>query len=646
VDLRRLAAWNDTARGGHPETVLEAWERAAARHGDRAAVFAGGLRLSYRELGARADTVARRLLAMGVRPGDRVATLLERSADAVVAVLAIVKAGAAYLPIEPGYPRERARFMLADAEARAIVTSAALEARVADAPAPRLLVDAVAAGSPAEAVRVAAHPDDLAYVMYTSGSTGKPKGVCVVQRAIPRLVLGVDYATLGPDKVLLHAAPLAFDASTFELWGALLNGGAIAVHDEAVPTARGLRRTIERHGVTTAWLTAGLFNAIVDEDASALSALEELLIGGEALSVAHVRRAYAALPRTRIVNGYGPTEVTTFATCYPIPRTIPEEATSIPIGAPIRNTYAYVLSESRELVPVGEVGELWLAGDGLARGYLARPELTAERFVPCPFRPGARMYRTGDLARWRDDGVLDYVGRIDDQVKIGGFRIELGEIEAALSRLDAVKSCVVVAEEATAGLRRLVAYAVPAGPERPPLHALAKALEATLPTYMVPKALVWLDALPITANGKVDRRALPAAPATRPRCRASTRRHQRPRRRPCARSSPPCSGSIRSAPTTPSSTSAGARSSRCEPSRACARSTGSTSPCCGSSSTRPLGPSPPPSTAQRRTICAFHRCVVGATPACPWPSSAWRFATLGRARRSSSGRISPRARRR
>ncbi|HEY6895305.1 MAG TPA: beta-ketoacyl synthase N-terminal-like domain-containing protein, partial [Rhodanobacteraceae bacterium] len=355
----------------------------------------------------------------------------------------------------------------------------------------------------------------LAYVMYTSGSTGTPKGVEIRHRSIIRLVRDVDYVDLRESPHILHAAPLGFDASTLEIWGALLNGGTVAIHDERIPTGRALAATIARDGVTIAWLTAALFNAIVDDDPQHLAGLRQLLIGGEALSVAHVRKALAALPATTIIKGYGPTETTTFAATYRIPRDLAADARSVPSGRPIANTPLHVLNARGEHVPPGVVGELFIGGDGVARSYLDRPELTQERFVPDRFAGGAAtLYRTGDLVRWLDEGVVEFIGRADGQVKIRGFRIETGEVEAALTRHAAILAAAVVAREDRPGQARLVGYYV----ERAPVavQALRDHLARVLPEFMVPSVLMRLDALPVTANGKLDRRALPAPDARRP----------------------------------------------------------------------------------------------------------------------------------
>jgi amino acid adenylation domain-containing protein len=519
---RLMVEWNRTeSEDPGPATVHERFAAvAAARPRDPAVVSDAGT-LGYGELDARANRFARHLQALGVGPDVPVGLCLERTPEMVVALLGILKAGGAYLPLEAMHPPDRLAFMVKDAGAGVVVTQRSLVPRVSAAGA-RLLVledeaEAVAGHEPT-APPSAVGADHLAYVAYTSGSTGVPKGAGIRHRSVTRLVRAVDYVRLGPEETLLHAAPLAFDASTFEIWGALLLGGRCVLYPDPVPTARGLARVVEGHGVTTVWLTAALFNALVDEDPRCLRGVRQLLTGGEALSVTHVRRALAALPDTVLINGYGPTECTTFTTTHTIPRDLDPEARSIPIGRPIRKTQVYVLDEERRLLPVGALGELYVGGEGLARGYLGRPELTAERFVPSPFGPpDERLYRTGDLVRWLPDGTIDYVGRADTQVKIRGFRIETGEVEAALSRHPAVKSVAVLAREDQHGQKRLVAYVVAVdGGERPRPAALRESLASSLPDYMLPAAYVWLDAMPITANGKLDQRRLPAPATDRP----------------------------------------------------------------------------------------------------------------------------------
>ncbi|HEX3759865.1 MAG TPA: amino acid adenylation domain-containing protein, partial [Kofleriaceae bacterium] len=461
-----VVAWNRTAVGYRTDaTVHGLFREQAAAAPDRLALAWDGGRLSYGELDRRSDALAERLIAAGVDTDQPVALCLERSPDAVIAALAILKAGGAYLPLDPDHPTERLGFAIADAGARVLVTRRARAAALAALASRTVFVDDDAA-DPGSAPRVErAAPTTCAYVMYTSGSTGQPKGVQIEHRSIVRLIGRVEYVRLGADTRFLHAAPLGFDASTLELWGPLLHGGACVIHGEPVPTGRGLARTIAAHGVTTAWLTAALFNAVVDDDPRLLSGLRQLYTGGEALSPSHVRRALDALPATELVNGYGPTECTTFTTTYAIPRDIPAE-TAIPIGRPIADTRVYVLNRAGAPVPVGIVGELYVGGLGVARGYLARPELDAERFVPDHMggaQPPHRLYRTGDRVRWRPDGALDFFGRADGQVKLRGFRIELGEIEARLGALPGIAACAVLLRDDGPAGKRLVAYIVPAG---------------------------------------------------------------------------------------------------------------------------------------------------------------------------------------
>ncbi len=347
--------------------------------------------------------------------------------------------------------------------------------------------------------------------MYTSGSTGRPKGVVVPHRAVLRLVLGNDFAALGADQVILQLAPLSFDASTFEVWGALLNGARLAVVADPYPSCEDIGAAIARHRASTLWLTAGLFHLMVDHNLEGLAPLQQLLAGGDVLSPAHVVRALRALPGCRLVNGYGPTENTTFSCCYTIPRDYAGDA-PVPIGRPIRQTEARVLDEALRPVAAGEPGELCLAGAGLALGYWNRPELTAQAFVTQP-GSGTRLYRTGDRVRVRTDGNLEFLGRVDRQVKVNGKRVELDEVEARLRATGLVQDAAVVCAPASAGAQRHIAAFVTAGA---PLDsgALRRALREELPDYMMPASITQLPALPLSPSGKIDRARLPlAAPA-------------------------------------------------------------------------------------------------------------------------------------
>jgi amino acid adenylation domain-containing protein len=450
-------------------TVHAEFARVAAARPDAAALSWDGGRMTYGELHARSSRLASHLRRLGVRADDAVALMLERGPELIVAVLGILKAGGAYVPINPAYPRERMRMMLDDCGARVLVTRAGLADALPEHAARVVLVDRdreTIRREPDVDPRVDAGPDGAAYVMYTSGSTGRPRGVVVPHRAVLRLVLGADYARFGADDVMLQLAPAAFDASTLELWGPLLNGGRLALYPPGLPEADALGAFVARHGVTTAWLTAGLFHQMVDANLAGLGGLTQLLAGGDVLSVPHVRRVLEAHPHLRLVNGYGPTENTTFSCCHAVRPDDAERAT-IPIGRPIANTTAYVLDARLRPAPVDVPGELYVGGDGLARGYLRAPGLTAARYLPDPFSrdPGARMYRTGDRVRWRPDGTLEFLGRADQQVKIRGHRIEPGEVQAVLERHPAVATAAVQVREDAPGERRLVAYVVPARPE-------------------------------------------------------------------------------------------------------------------------------------------------------------------------------------
>ena len=491
-------------------TVHGLFRACAARHPARTALAWIGGEMDYATLDRRSDALAHRLLGLGLSRGERIAICLPRGPDAIVAALAILKAGAAYLPLDPELPVERLRQVFGDAGVRIALADAAHAGPLQGLVAHCLPGDMAADDVPGDAPPDGATQDDLAYVMYTSGSTGTPKGVQIEHRAILRLVVDVDYVALGEQTRFLHAAPLGFDASTLELWGPLLNGGTCVILTAPVPDAAALGEAIHALGATTAWLTAALFNAVIDEDPGALRGLQSLYTGGEALSPVHLRRAQHALPGLALHNGYGPTECTTFATTYPVPHPLPAAVDNVPIGRPIADTHVRVLDAAGNEVPAGAPGELHLGGGGLARGYLGRPDLDGERFTVAA--DGVRLYRTGDQVRWREDGVLEFLGRIDRQVKIRGYRIEPGEIEAVLARQPGVRTSAVIADDGPAG-RRLLAYVVGEGIAP---AALRQALAGVLPDYMVPAAFIPLPALPLTANGKLDRAALPRPSQARP----------------------------------------------------------------------------------------------------------------------------------
>ena len=510
-----LDEWSRTEAADPGEAcVHQLFERQVERAPDATAVVFEGGRLTYAELNARANRLAHHLRALGVGPEARVALAMPRSPELVEAELAVLKAGGVYVPLDPEHPGERLREVLADSAPAALLTTAALAERFAGLSLPVLAIDAA---SPAWASLPAINPTveglaagHLAYVMYTSGSTGRPKGVMVAHRAIVRLVVDNGYAAFGPEDRVAFAANPAFDATTMEVWAPLVNGGStVVIGPDTLLDPRAMGRALETHGVTALFITTAVFNRYAEAIPGALARLRFLLTGGEACDPASFARVLGQGGSGTLIHCYGPTETTTFALTHPVER-VAEGARTIPLGRPIGNTRVYLLDAAGEPVPVGVAGELYIGGVGVARGYQGRAALTAERFVPDPFggEAGARLYRTGDLVRWLADGAIEFLGRTDHQVKVRGFRIEPGEIEARLVEHPGVREAIVLVREDAPGEKRLVAYL--AGDGTAGAEALRAHLGERLPAYMVPAAYVRLDALPLNANGKVDRAALPA----------------------------------------------------------------------------------------------------------------------------------------
>ncbi|MFE6385364.1 amino acid adenylation domain-containing protein [Nocardiopsis dassonvillei] len=511
-----LQGANDTRRPMPEVTLAELFGAQARRTPEAVALVDGDREFTYAELDAAAGRLAGRLVGLGIGPEIPVALRMERSAVLVAAVLAVVKAGGAYVPLDPRYPESRRRLILEETGTPVLLVDGAAPAepvpdQVSVLPVDETVFDPrVWNSGPAEAGMPdrwpCGHPDDLAYVMYTSGSTGTPKGIEVTQRNVVRLAFDERFANGNHQRVLMHA-PTAFDASTYEMWVPLLSGGTVVVAPPGPLDPDGLAGTIVDREVTSAFFTSALFALLVKQHPEALAGMLEIWTGGEAASATAVEEAKRACPDTVLVNGYGPTETTTFAVTHPF-----RESTdgSVPIGRPMDNTRAYVLDGNLSPVPPNVPGELYLAGEGMGRGYLRRPGLTAQRFVADPFGPpGERMYRTGDLVRRLPNGWIDYLGRTDEQVKIRGFRIEPGEVEAALCAHPEVAQAAVTVYTKPGGGKDLVGYAVPTeGAEPDPLN-LREHLSRELPEYMVPAAITVLPALPLTANQKVDKRALP-----------------------------------------------------------------------------------------------------------------------------------------
>ena len=528
AERRQLLQWGDARPTSDGRTLLHRLFEARATGGrtDRTAVTCSGEHLTYRELDVRANRLAHALIAAGVRPGDLVGLRLERSLDLVVGVLGVLKAGGAYLPLDPDYPEERLAFAIEDSRVAVVVTREWLD---------RAEIERRSPESPAVAVT----PDFPAYVIYTSGSTGRPKGVVVTHANAARLFAATNpWFGFCPDDVWTLFHSYAFDFSVWELWGALLHGGRLVVVPYWVSRSpEAFYELVRDERVTVLNQTPSAFRQLIWAEGSILTslgqaepdlALRYVVFGGEALELASLAPWYErhADDRPRLVNMYGITETTVHVTHRPLSRGDVEEARGSVIGAPIPDLSLRVLDRGLRLQPIGVPGEIHVGGEGLALGYLGRPELTAERFVPDPFAvsansAGARLYRSGDLARYLPDGDVEYLGRIDHQVKIRGFRIELGEIEAALTSQPEIRESVVLAREDKPGDRRLVAYL--AAESELPAGELRERLKATLPEYMIPAAFVTLPSLPLTANGKVDRKALPAPEAASPAQKGGSR---------------------------------------------------------------------------------------------------------------------------
>jgi amino acid adenylation domain-containing protein len=460
-----LGEWSGTETS-YPRNrcVHELFAEVARADPKAIAVEFGEQTLTYGELESRSSRLANYLRESGAGVETLVGVCFERSIEMIVTILAVLKAGGAYVPLDPSYPEARLKLIFEDCRTGLIVTAETLASRFSFSDARLVLVDREAArieeGSDVSPA-MEGNPEQLAYVIYTSGSTGRPKGVAVPHRGVVRLVRNTNYVTLTPKEVLLQFAPISFDASTFEIWGALLNGARLVIFPPYSPSLEELGRFIEERGITTLWLASSLFQQMVDGPIDSVRAVRQLLAGGDVLPAPHVRRALEELDGCEVINGYGPTENTTFTCCFRISNSS-EVGDAVPIGRSISNTRVYILDPHLEPVPIGVPGELFAGGDGLARGYLHEPRLTAERFIPDPFasNPKARLYRTGDLARFRSDGNIEFLGRLDHQVKIRGFRIELGEIESVLRQHPAVAETVVVARDGELGNQRLTAYVV------------------------------------------------------------------------------------------------------------------------------------------------------------------------------------------
>ncbi|MDF1756469.1 MAG: amino acid adenylation domain-containing protein [Verrucomicrobiales bacterium] len=507
LDLMRQ--WNNTETDFPKDrSVNQLFDETVAVHRDRIALKQQGRELTYSELGDMVNRIAGYLLESGVGKGDYIGTLLDQGPERIASIFSILKLGAAFVPLDPTYPDERIQFMLDDSDVSCVVTSGALKDRLSGKKS-IVLIEDVSGDSVAEVPTVAVSSAQAAYIIYTSGSAGVPKGVVVPHQGIVRLVRNTNYCEFGVKETFLQGASICFDAATFEIFGSLLNGGALALPDPGPLTLESISKTIKDCEVSTLWLTSGLFQMMVEEDISVFSGVRQLLTGGDVVPVTHARMVLEAHPDLTLINGYGPTENTTFTTTHRV-SAADLNRESLPIGRPVSNTTAWILDSSGNLVVPGIAGELYCGGSGLASEYLNNPELTAEKFVDVEIEGRSeRLYRTGDLCRFRTDGVVEFLGRIDEQVKIRGFRIEPGEVEARLAGNPEVSQCKVVVNEVDSGGKALIAYVTPKNGSTPSSGSLKDYLRDKLPDYMVPSSYVVLDEFPVTPNGKIDAKALP-----------------------------------------------------------------------------------------------------------------------------------------
>jgi aspartate racemase len=507
-----LVEWNDTARDYPRDRCIHDLFSEQARISPYAiALELDDHQMTYGELDRQSDLLAGHLARLGVKRGAMVGMSVDRSLERIIGLLGILKAGAIYWALEENLPEERMRILIEDAAPSLVLTGPDGGEALSRLTRVAKIGELVSAPVEHPGIPVGAlSSDEPAYVSYTSGSTGKPKGVIIPHRGVVRLVRGADYVSLTPEETFLHHSPLPFDASTFEIWGALLNGGRLVIMPPGQHSLSETGRVISDHRVTTLWLTAGLFHLVADGQLEQLTGLRQLLAGGDVLNPQRVSKARRAIPGCRIVNGYGPTENTTFTCCYTV-EDDSDLSNGVPIGRPIANTRAYILDSLLQPVPIGVAGELYAGGDGLACGYLNQARLTTERFIPDPFSsaPGALLYRTGDRCRWLENGCIEFLGRLDHQVKIRGFRVEPGEIEAVFRKHPSVKDCAVTTSGVAPKETRIVAYLNPLGNDRCSDNDLRGFATHHLPSYMMPNAFVWLDEMPLLANGKLNRQLLP-----------------------------------------------------------------------------------------------------------------------------------------
>jgi amino acid adenylation domain-containing protein len=516
---QQVYAWNDTSVPYPKDKLVQQLvEAQVEKTPDAIALVCEQVTLTYGQLNQRANQLARYLQKNGVGPEVMVGICLERSIDMVVGLLAILKAGGAYVPLDRSYPRERIQLMLEETQVPYIITIGKWKESLPVEQGKLILLDGHKPEIDQQATEniiPGTNAQNLACVIFTSGSTGKPKGVCIIHRGIVRLVKQTNYAVFNEHSVILGMAPVAFDVSLCEIWGSLINGGTLILVPLKHPSLIELKQLILAHQVNTCFMTVALFHLLVEEGMEDLSCLKQLLTGGDILSLSHARRALEQIPDLRLVNSYGPTENTCYSSFFPVTKENLIHPT-VPIGRPNSNSHVYILDKRMQPVPIGSPGELVVGGDGLARGYLNREELTKEKFIKSPFHPplSPYLYKTGDLARYLPDGNIEFIGRLDDQVKIRGYRVELGEIEAILKEHDQISEAVVIADGTTAGDKKLIAYVLIKPESNFHIKKIIGYLKSKLPEYMIPAFIQQVNSFALTPHGKIDKKNLP--PLTQP----------------------------------------------------------------------------------------------------------------------------------
>ena len=522
--------WNATIRPyPHDCCIHQLFDSQVAQTPEAIAVICNHEQITYRQLQSLATLLGHHLQQLGVQVESRVGLYVERSLETIIGILGILKAGGTYVPLDPTYPTERLAYMIRDAEIDIILTQGHLrdtllsilnkQKDVSHRTIHVLSLDSdwILGLDLARPFHVPhTQPQILAYVIYTSGSTGQPKGVEVSHAAVARLVFGQEYIPFSDKEVFLQLASLSFDAATLEIWGSLLHGARLVLWPNQTLSVDTIKEVLQEHQISTLWLTAALFHQMVDQQLQGFHSIKYLLTGGDVVSPSKVQRTFELLNHTTVINAYGPTENTTFTTCYVMKTKDHVHQRALPIGQPIANSQVLLLDRNQRLVPIRIPGELYIGGAGLARGYLNQPILTAERFIPHAWsnQPGSRLYKSGDQGRYQEDGTIEFLGRRDYQVKIRGFRIELGEIETALNTHSAVQESLALAVEDSTGDKRLVAYLVTLTENQPTVGDLRHFLADIIPSYMIPNTFIFLEAFPITSNGKIDRAQLPTVEET------------------------------------------------------------------------------------------------------------------------------------